>query len=568
LSKLTDDILSSIDIVDVISRHVSLKRAWSNYSGCCPFHNEKTPSFMVSPQKQIFKCFWCGKWGNVFTFLQEYERIDFWDAVKLLAKDANIDIANYEIDTKKLDQYADEKEKIKRIHKLAQRFFIDWLKKSKEAKDYLHEKRKLDDTTIEHFGVWFAPDSSYDLWNFLKSKWFSDNDLIQASLIKPSKNSDFYTFFKKRITFPIYDTMNNIIGFSARVLDPNDNPKYLNSSEHPAFEKSKILYWLNWAKQNISQFGFLIVVEWQMDVIALHRLGFPVAVATSGTSLTEDHIKILKRYTDTVYFLFDSDQAGQNATQRALSLTYQQDLFPKQLILPPEFKDADDLANSPSGKEHFAQILENAEDGFSAVFSYIKTQYDIKSPIDKQKILNILFGLIQKINNISLQQHYIQVISDTLSSPFEFTRSQYKQFTQNEGKIHTRQKIQKTNLYKPSRELLFASLFYNNFFEQHQETPTIWSTLIALKEFFLILENNPLTPFLDSKDEETIESLNQHQLRWEKEFELKTEEKKIQLIKQTLGQTIKSFLQQALKNPHISHEQKQQLLKLNKDFSK
>lgn len=568
MSKLTDDILSSVDIVDVISRHVSLKRAGSNYSGCCPFHNEKTASFMVSPQKQIFKCFGCGKGGNVFTFVQEYEKIDFWDVIKLLAKDANIDITKYDVDSKKLDHYADEKEKIKRIHKLAQQFFVDALEKSSEAKTYLQEKRKLDTETIHHFGVWFAPDSSYDLWNFLKGKWFSDNDLIQSSLIKPSKNSDFYTFFKKRITFPIFDTMNNIIGFSARVLDPNDTPKYLNSSEHPAFEKSKILYGLNWAKQHISQFGYLIVVEWQMDVIALHRLGFPVAVATSGTSLTEEHIKILKRYTDTVYFLFDGDSAGQNATQRALSLAYQQDLFPKQLILPKPYKDADDLANSPSGKEHFAQILQEAEDGFSAVFSYIRTQYDITSPIDKQKILNILFGLVQKINNISLQQHYIQLISDTLHSPFEFTRSQYKQYSQNEGKTHGRQKQQQSTLYQPSRELLFAALFYQDFFEQHQETPTLWSMLLALKEFFLTLDNNPLTPLLETKDQEIITSLNQHQLRWEKEFDLKTEEKKIQLIKQTLGQTIKSLIQQTLKNPHLSHEQKQQLLTLNKDFSK
>lgn len=153
MSKLTDDILSSIDIVDVISRHVSLKRAGSNYSGCCPFHNEKTASFMVSPQKQIFKCFGCGKGGNVFTFVQDYEKIDFWDAVKLLAKDANIDISKYDVDSKKLDHYADEKEKIKRIHKLAQQFFVDALAKSAEAKTYLQEKRKLDTETIHHFGI-------------------------------------------------------------------------------------------------------------------------------------------------------------------------------------------------------------------------------------------------------------------------------------------------------------------------------------------------------------------------------------------------------------------------------
>jgi len=500
--------------------------------------------------------------------MQEYEKIDFWDTVKLLAKEARIDIAKYDLDTKKIDHYSDEKEKVKRIHKLAQQFFVESLSKSADAKAYLKEKRKLNDSTIEYFWVWFAPDSSYDLWNFLKNKWFSDNDLIQASFIKPSKNSDFYTFFKKRITFPIFDTMNNVIGFSARVLDPNDSPKYLNSSEHPAFEKSKILYWLNWAKQNISQFWFLIVVEWQMDVIALHRLGFPVAVATSGTSLTEEHIKILKRYTDTVYFLFDWDQAWQTATQRALAIAYQQDLFPKQLILPKQYKDADDLANDTSGKENFEQILKSTQDWFSAVFSYLKTQYDINSPIDKQKILNSLFGLIQKINNISLQQHYIQFLSDSTNSPFEFTRSQYKQFAQNENKIHFKQKLQKTTIYQPSREILFAALFYNDFFEKYQESPDLWSTLIALKEFFIKLENNPLTSLLETKDQEIMNSLNEQQLRWEKEFDLKNEDKKIQLIKQTIWQPIKSFVQQYLKDPKISHEDKQQLLKLNKDFSK
>lgn len=565
MSKLTDDILSNIDIVDIISRYVPLKRSGSNYSGPCPFHNEKTPSFMVSPQKQIFKCFGCGKGGNVFTFLQEYEKIDFWDVVKLLAKESHIDISTYDIDTKKIDQYANEKEKIKRIHKLAQQFFVDNLQKSKEAQVYLHEQRKLDKETIEYFGIWFAPDSTYDLWNFLKSKGFNDEDLIQASLIKPSKNSDFYTFFKKRITFPIFDNMSNVIWFSARVLDPNDNPKYLNSSEHPAFEKSKILYWLNWAKQHIGQFWFLIVVEWQMDVIALHRLGYPVAVATSGTSLTEDHIKILKRYTDTVYFLFDGDHAGQNATQRALSLAYQQDLFPKQLILPSEYKDADDLANSPSGKESFAKILEQAQDWFEAVFSYLKTQYDINSPIDKQKVLDHLFNLIQKIDNISLQEHYLQSVCENLNYTFEYIRAQYLNYA-SKDKRFSKPKKQETTRYQPSREHLFAALFYNNFYENFQQTPNLWSTLIALKDFFLTLDNNPLTPLLQAKNKEEIDALHQDQLIWEHEFENKNEERILQVIKQTLGQTINLLIQQTNKNTKISDEQKHQLSQLKKDF--
>jgi len=153
MSKITDDILSSVDIVDVISRHVQLKRSGSNFSGCCPFHHEKTPSFMVSPQKQIFKCFGCGKGGNVFTFVQEFEKIDFWDAVKELAKDAHIDMSKYDIDTKKMDHYADGKEKMKRIHKLAQEFFVQELEKNPDAKTYLNEKRKLSNEDIQTFGV-------------------------------------------------------------------------------------------------------------------------------------------------------------------------------------------------------------------------------------------------------------------------------------------------------------------------------------------------------------------------------------------------------------------------------
>ncbi len=565
MSKLTDDILHSVDIVDVISRYVPLKRAGSNFSGCCPFHNEKTPSFMVSPHKQIFKCFGCGKWWNVFTFLQEYERIDFWDSVKILAKEANIDIKKYDVNSRKLDQYSDQKEKIKRIHKLAQKFFVEALQESPQAMQYLQENRKLKPDIIKEFGIGYAPDSAYQLWKFLKSKGFSDEDLLQTSLIKPSKNSDFYTFFRKRITFPIYDTMNNVVGFSARVLDPNDNPKYLNSSEHPAFEKSKILYWLNFAKQHISQFGYLIVVEWQMDVIALHRLGFPVAVATSGTAISEDHIKLIKRYTDTVYFLFDEDAAGQSAMQRALSISYKHDLFPKQLSLGENFKDVDELANHQSGNEIFKKVLEEGKDWFMWVFQQLKTQYDINSAIDKQKILNNLFDLILNIKSFSLQQHYIQEISDETNSLFEFTYKQFVSYKKSQTRFQRKNTPTKSDIYQPSREALFASLFHWDFIWQYQETPALRASLLALKEFLIKIDWNPISKYLE--EQENKESIDHHQLRREKEFELKSEDKKIQLIKETIGKTIQDFRQQMLKNPNLSHWEKAELLKLSQDFS-
>ena len=184
MSQITDEILSNIDIVDIVSKYVPLKRAGANFTACCPFHNEKTPSFMVSPGKQIFKCFGCGKGGNVITFVQEIERIDFRDTVKELAKTANIDMTKYQSEKFNDQAYADGKEKIKRIHKLAQQFFVDELKNSVIATTYLKEDRKLDQETIDNFGIGYAPDSHYSLLQYLRGKGFSDADMIEASLAK------------------------------------------------------------------------------------------------------------------------------------------------------------------------------------------------------------------------------------------------------------------------------------------------------------------------------------------------------------------------------------------------
>lgn len=570
MSKLTDDILSSVDIVDVISKHISLKRAGSNFSGCCPFHNEKTPSFMVSPTKQIFKCFGCGKGWNVFTFVQEIERIDFWDAVKILAKDANLDISTYEYDHKKRDGQTDTKEKLKRIHKLAQQFFVEELEKNPEALEYLHEKRHLSDEIIKEFGVWYAPESHYGLWQFLKSKWFSDADLTEASLIKKWQNTDYYTFFRKRITFPIFDTMQNIIGFSARVLDPNDTPKYLNSSEHAAFEKSKVLYGLNRAKQYVAQHNAIVVVEGQMDVIALHRLGYPIAVATSWTALTEQHIKLLKRYTDNLYFLFDSDNAGQAATLRALNIAYQHDIFPKKISLPEWYKDADELANQEDGPALFTEVFTEAQDAFAATIEQLRTSFDVNSPVDKQKILNILFGLIQSINNISLQQHYLQVIADFLHSPYEFIYNQYRKYAQADGKLATRYKqATPSTHYQAPRDLLFASLFFHDFLETHIEHQELWEPLIQLKDLFIKhLEDSYFAQLLNDLSTEVAAQLNETQLRWEKEFDGNDETRKYLVVKQTLWQLLKSMSQQLLKLSELSHEEKQWVLTLTNAFAR
>ncbi len=564
MSKIAEDILSSIDIVDLVNRYVPLKRAGANFTACCPFHNEKTPSFMVSPSKQIFKCFGCGKGGNIITFMQEIERIDFRDAAKELAKQANIDLAKYQIDPKKHDDRQDEKEKIKRIHKLAQKFFLDQLEKNPSAKKYLIEQRKLDEKTIQEFGIGYAPDSHYALIQELKSKGFNDQDLIDASLAKRSQTwGDIYSFFRHRIMFPIYDTMNNIVGFSARIVDPNDKPKYLNSAEHKAFQKSQLLYGLNRAKQQIKEHDALFIVEGQMDVIWLARLGYHLWVATCGTALTPEHLKLIKRYTENLFLLFDSDEAWQEASVRALTLAYQSSIFPKIITLPEGFKDIDELANTAEGKKRFEDQREQSQDGFFVVFQNLKKKFDLTSPIDKQKILNIMFGLIMNISNNTMQDHYIQLLWDNLGIRENIMEAQYKQFAKTGGK-YLLQQIERKNQeakYQIDRELLVAALFYQDFIKQFIETEDRRTWIRAL--LWAITSTSPDATITQApNDPNNHETILELQLRWEKELADKEEDKRYQSIKTIILPILQWYIQKITKDTHISNEKKQEILNL------
>ncbi len=575
MSKISEDILSAVDIVDVINRHVPLKRAGANFTACCPFHNEKTPSFMVSPTKQIFKCFGCGKGGNVITFVQEIERIDFWDAAKELAKQANIDITKYQSDPKKFEERNDEKEKIKRIHKLAQKFFVEYLEKHPEAKNYLITERKLDEQTIKAFGVGYAPNSHYALIQELKKKWFTDQDIIDASLAKRSQTWwDVYTFFKNRITFPIYDTMNNIVGFSARILDTNatngspasagTGPKYLNSAEHKAFQKSQLLYGLNRVKQEIREHDAICILEGQMDVIGLARLGYRIWVATCGTALTPEHLKRIKRYTQNIFLLFDNDDAGRDASIRALTLAYQHDIFPKIITLPEEFKDIDDLANTADGKNIFTTQRKESQDWFSVIFQNLRKKFDITSPIDKQKILNILFWLVLNINSSAMQDHYIQVLGEKIGIGYEIMVSQYKQYAKNEGRFTLQQKnkTQETK-YEIQREQLLAALFYDRCIEQYQENKDKRGALTwFIKILWEILPENNINKTIQTTEKK--EDLIELQLRREKELADKDEEKAYQTIKQIILPTLQDYTKQITKQKTISNEKKIELLNMIK----
>lgn len=571
MSQLTEDILSKIDIVDIVSKYIPLKRAGSNFAGLSPFKQEKTASFIVSPTKQIFKDFSTGIWGNAITFIIEIEKVDFWDAIKILAKDAHIDLRDYELNPQKMEEFSDDREKIKRIHKLAQNYFVQELVKNEGAISYLKHQRNLNDEIIEEFGIWFAPDSNYWLVQFLKSKWFSDEDILQSSLAKKWQNTDSYSFFRNRIMFPIYDTMSNIIWFWARVLDPKDNPKYINSWDHKAYDKSKILYGLNIAKQNLNIFNKLIIVEWYMDVIALARFGFKIWVATCWTSLTEDHMKILKRYTENVFFLFDNDEAWELATFRALKIAYQQNIFPKMIELPVNVKDIDELANQEHWQEMFDNILKKSKDGFLTYFNVLKLKRDINSPIEKQKIMNKMFELILAVDNYAIQDHYIHILAENLWFAYELLNAQFKKFKKTEWSFDVKQKLKKSEVvsYQPDREIIFASLFYQKFIYKYIQDDEMWKWFLWLsKQVWEIYIWSILNRVLKLElNENELKELDEMHIRWETQLDqFQDEDKKYSLIKKIVWTTLQSYLQIVLKDQKISNEQKNSFLELKKLF--
>ena len=573
-NQLIDDVLSSADIVDIINRYVPLKRAGSNFSWCCPFHNEKTPSFMVSPTKQIFKCFGCWKGGNVLTFIQEIERIDFWDAVKELAKIENINLEKYDTTVKKIAADSDEKWKIKRIHSLTQQFFKSQLQNSSEAQSYLKEKRKLTDQLIEQFGIWYAPDKNYELIQLLRSKGFTDNDLLEASLAKKGATWEIFAFFRNRITFPIFDIMGNVVGFSARVLKSEDSPKYLNSAEHKAFEKSKILYGLNFAKNGIKEHQKIIIVEWQMDVLGLAKLGIPIGVATSWTSLTDEHVKILKRYTENIYLMFDNDNAGQQATQRALKLFYQQNIFPKIISIPQPRKDIDEISNEENGKTIFEECLWKAKDGFIVLYEHLRATLDMTSPIDKQKLINNLFDVILSVDSLAIQEHYKWVLSEKLGFAYTILDAQFKRYKSTDWRLQVMQNARKheqehIEKFQLEREWLFATIFYQDLIKKYlwdyeKIAPFIQFVQLLTKTDTESIYAKTINNTLDEKEKEKIEELT---LRRDQQLEPFSENQtRYQHIFQTLQPYIQTLLQLALKNPNISGEDKTELLKLRKNL--
>lgn len=342
------------NIVDIISETITLKKSGKNYLGRCPFHNEKTPSFTVSSEKQIYKCFGCGEAGNVITFVMKTRSLTFPEAVKFLGKKVGIELEEEGFEK----QNSQVKERYKKMYNLniqAGRFFYTNLKKNEEPYNYLRN-RGISDETIRKFGLGFALNDWHGTRNYLKRIGFKEEEILELGLTTKNDKGNIYDRFRNRIIFPVFDVTGRVIGFGGRVLD-DSKPKYLNSPETPIFHKGTNLYGLNLAiKNNLNR--SIIMVEGYMDVISLSQHGVTNVVATLGTALTEGQCKLLRRYVDTVIVSFDSDAAGQKATLRGLDILLKAG-FDIRILQIPKGKDPDEYIRV-NGKEAFLKLVDKA----------------------------------------------------------------------------------------------------------------------------------------------------------------------------------------------------------------
>lgn len=404
--EIIEEVRSRSDIVDVISQYVRLARKGSTYFGLCPFHNEKTGSFSVSPNKQMYYCFGCGAGGNVFTFLMQYENFTFGEAMETLADRAGVELPKQE-QSQAQRMEADRRARLLEIQKEAAKYFFMLLRSERgtQALSYFR-KRGLSDETVRKFGLGYSDQYSDDLYRYLRQKGYEDEILKDSGLISFDERRGGHDKFWNRAMFPIMDVRGKVIGFGGRVMGEGE-PKYLNSPETRIFDKSRNLYGLHLARSTKKQ--QLLLCEGYMDVIALHQAGFDNAVASLGTSLTNGHANLLRRYTKEVYLTYDSDGAGVKAALRAIPILKEAGITAKIINMQP-YKDPDEFIKA-LGAEAYQERIDNAENSFMFELRILEKQYDMQDPEGKTAFYNEaakkLCGFTEKLE----RDNYIDAVA-------------------------------------------------------------------------------------------------------------------------------------------------------------
>ena len=517
---LLDEILASTDIVEVINEYVPLKRRGANYLGLCPFHKEKTPSFTVSPDKQIYKCFGCGQGGSVIQFITKIENLDFKETLEHLAERANIDLAKYEVNGDFKDGKKEIKDTIERINKATARYFYEALTEQLKQPNsplvtYL-KKRELDKNTIVRFGLGFGSKVNETLVQHLTKLGYNKDEILTAGVVSKNMRGDIYENFAGRLIFPILDTRERVIGFGGRVLD-NSLPKYVNSPENALYHKGSNLYGLNVAKkETLSE---IIIVEGYMDTVALHKSGITNAVASLGTALTEKQAKLLKKYAPTVVISYDQDGAGQAATLRAIDILAKEDLKVKVLRLDHgDVKDPDEYINK-YGVEHFNSCVKNSVSAVEYKISRLEGLLDKEDFHAKVEFLTKVAEILSGLKNDIEQEMYVDLVAKKYNVSREAIKSEIdkrtKKETKRENKVQLNEKTKQSvlTLRKKQEEYIIALIFtkdkkqINNIFYrfkeedfEYEDTRNLFNELKELNSKEDLSKINLLTKFNESNN--------------------------------------------------------------------
>ena len=475
--ELIEEVRSRNDIVDVISGYVRLTKKGSTYFGLCPFHNEKTGSFSVSPNKQMYYCFGCGAGGNVFTFLMQYENFSFPEAMEALAERAGIELPKQEMSAQAKKE-ADKRQILLEINKAAGKYYYMLLRSEhgKQAYEYF-KKRELSDATMQKFGLGYSDKYSDDLYRYLRKLGYDDAILKESGLVSIDEVRGGHDKFWNRAMFPIMDVHNKVIGFGGRVMGDGE-PKYLNSPETKIFDKSRNLYALNFARQ--TKKPQMLLCEGYMDVIALHQAGFDNAVASLGTAFTSGHASLLKRYTKEVYLTFDSDGAGIKAALRAIPILKEVGLTAKVINMKP-YKDPDEFIKA-LGAEEYQKRIDAAENSFMFEIRILEQKYDMKDPEGKTAFQTEVAKKLLDFTTELERNNYMEAVADKYHMSFEALRNLVNQLGTQGGLVKERtplksglneKKHKKEDGMKQSQKLLLTWLIeYDNLYDKIKDIIT------------------------------------------------------------------------------------------------
>lgn len=488
-----EQIKERLDIVDVISSYLTLKKAGANMKAPCPFHNEKTPSFMVSPERQTFKCFGCGEGGDVFTFIEKMEGVDFYNALKILADRAGVKLQNKSVRYGEKEFKSDRKTRIFEINDWAKKLFHKILidhPKAVHAREYV-QKRGMNDETIKKFEIGYAPDSWDLLTKFLKGKGYSIEEIVQAGVAIRNDRGDCYDRFRGRIMFPINNIMGLTVAFTSRIIkDDPKQAKYINSAESPIYIKGKTIYGLDKAKMAIKEADLAVFVEGNMDVIACHQVGFKNVVATSGTAITEDQIKILSRYASEIAFSFDTDTAGEAAMKKAIRIALQNDINSKIIALSGPFKDPDEAIKADP--KNWQRAVENGKPALEYWIDLLIRKEPSLSVTSRKKIAKEILPIIKIIFSDIEKEHYIKYLATKLSvSEKALIDALLK--TKNDQNNST--VVKEENNAKPKKlaliDKIFAMIWYDNSLAEKIDTELLKNIQIpeSLRPFLEQLRN-------------------------------------------------------------------------------